>query len=93
MIGRGERNGREEGKTKERNESDVYLDPTKSNLSRFHSLILSKSKVVVSRTQDLHIPWGGGEGKGGKGEDVEEARERAEREERRERKQRGGKSS
>lgn len=39
---------------------DVYLDPTKPDLSRFHSLILSKSKVVVSRTQDLHIPWGGG---------------------------------
>ena len=48
---------------------DVYLDPTKSDLSRFHSLILSKSEVVVSRTQTLHfhIPW---EGKGGKGEDV-----------------------
>ena len=43
---------------------DVYLDPTKPDLSRFHSLILSKSKVVVSRTQDLHIPWeGGGRGR------------------------------
>ena len=39
---------------------NVYLDPTKSDPSRFHSFIFSKSKVVMSRTQDLHIPWGGG---------------------------------
>ena len=51
----GERNGGEDG-TKIEMEVDVYLDPTKSDLSRFHSFILSKSKVVVSRTQDLHIP-------------------------------------
>ena len=50
-----ERNGGEEG-TKIEMGVNVYLDPTKSDLSRFHSFILSKSKVVVSRTQDLHIP-------------------------------------
>ena len=50
-----ERNGGGEG-TKIEMGVDVYLDPTKSDLSRFHSFILSKSKVVVSRTQDLHIP-------------------------------------
>ena len=59
MIVRGERNGEEEG-TKIEMGVDVYLDPTKSDLSRFHSFILSKSKVVMSRTQDFHIPWGGG---------------------------------
>ena len=31
-------------------DGNVYLDSTKSNSSWFHSLILSKSKVVVSRT-------------------------------------------
>ena len=36
---------------------NVYLDSTKSNSSWLHSLILSKSKVVVPRTQDFHIPW------------------------------------
>ena len=38
---------------------NVYLDSTKSNSSWLHSLILSKSKVVVPRTQDFHIPWNG----------------------------------
>ena len=77
MIVRGERNGGEEG-TKIEMGVDVYLNPTKSDLSRFHSFILSKSKVVMSRTQDLHIPWGEEGRKGGgcvRGKRAKERRE------------------
>ena len=66
---------------------NVYLDSTKSNSSWLHSLIFSKSKVVVPRTQDFHIPW---EGEGRKGNMKERREGEEKRRERTERREEGG---